>query len=82
MARSRRIYVVEHPHPVNCDPPHVVAAFTVKHELITWLSRQMDHPYYSEWNVYAVGDGWSQQPGETKCMSREIFEAAEAEAQT
>lgn len=40
MSRSQYVYVVEHPWPENADPPHVVAAFTVKYELAAWLKEQ------------------------------------------
>lgn len=48
MARASSIYiVVDH----NCEP---VAAFTVKHECITWLSEVPDS---SSFYVYIMGDG-------------------------
>lgn len=39
MARAYNIYIVQTLNP-NRVPQNVVAAFTVKHELETWLERQ------------------------------------------
>lgn len=55
MARSHCIYVVCHNNPLNPDPPYVIAAFTVKHELRTWLEK-CDHPYKHEFTTYRVMD--------------------------
>jgi hypothetical protein len=49
MARASSIYVVL-PYS-NLEP---VAAFTVKHECVTWLSRQVD---VDEFQVLTLGDG-------------------------
>jgi hypothetical protein len=38
MARSHSIYVVTRPVPFG-DDYNIVAAFTVKHELVTWLKK-------------------------------------------
>ena len=51
MARSRYIYIISHDAPQNMSAPHVIAAFTVKHELITWLEK-CDHHYKKEFSVY------------------------------
>jgi hypothetical protein len=56
MARSIYIYVVCHNNPLNPDPPHVKAAFTVKHEMIHWL-KNCDHYLKSEFVVYRMSDG-------------------------
>jgi hypothetical protein len=55
MARSVYIYVVCHDNPYNPNPPHIIAAFTVKHELQTWLEK-CDHQYKSEFSVWRVKD--------------------------
>lgn len=38
MPRAHTIYVVLHPAPA-CMDNHLIAAFTVKHELATWWNR-------------------------------------------
>jgi hypothetical protein len=52
MARSTRIYAV-------MDENHLRAAFTVKHELVTWLHTQTDKggllPF--TWGIIVVPDG-------------------------
>lgn len=60
MARSAYIYVVCHNAPQNPDPPHVISAFTVKHELITWMEK-CTHHYKSEFLIYRIKDNdWQQ----------------------
>jgi hypothetical protein len=54
MARSTYIYVVCHNTPMNSDPPYVIAAFTVKHELETWMEN-CDY-YKHELTVYRLKD--------------------------
>ena len=44
MPRSNVIYVVQ-------LSDHVVAAFTVKHELVTWLERQSEPFIHAVWRV-------------------------------
>lgn len=63
MARSSYIYVVEHAAPENTDPPHAVAAFTVKHELISWLQNvnSEDHPFFNEYTIYRFKDGTTER---------------------
>lgn len=55
MARSRYIYVVCWDAPQNMDAPHIIAAFTVKHEMQTWLSR-CTHEHRDEFAIYRVRD--------------------------
>ena len=53
MARSSRIYVVWY----ECmDGADIIAAFTVKHELVTWL-KALDHWEKDAYFVTAVPDG-------------------------
>jgi len=61
MARSTCVYVV-----VGAEDQIPAAGFTVKHELITWLSRQ---PKESEFEVWRCGDGLSQ--GAPRVMTTE-----------
>lgn len=51
MARSHSVWVVTHRDPSTAHP---IAAFTVKHELKTWLTRRRKLPLV--W-VYRLGDG-------------------------
>jgi hypothetical protein len=37
------------------DPPHIIAAFTVKHEMKTWMEK-CDRPHKDELRVYRVPD--------------------------
>ena len=55
MARSSYIYLVCHDAPATPDGPHVVAAFTVKHEMLSWMER-CTHRYKDEFNVYRTRD--------------------------
>ena len=77
MARSRYIYFVEWSWPWNEDPPHLIAAFTVKHELLSWWALHSN----AELGVYRVRDG--APPGDTNRydITREIKELIEEEAQ-
>jgi hypothetical protein len=54
MARSSYIYVIFH-HLWASDPGQPVVAFTVKHEMISWLTYNRD-----EWDtlrIFRVADG-------------------------
>ena len=54
MARSSYIYIV------TDAEKNILAAFTVKHELQTWIARQPSVEGYGFWRVH---DGlWSQFP--------------------
>lgn len=56
MARSSRIYVVvdnSDSEPISS----VIAAFTVKHELVSWLSTYRIAPNFSDWAVVTTKDG-------------------------
>lgn len=61
MARSTYVYVVEK----DWDDGHeVVAAFTVKHELVRWLKRntmQVGYKTFWEFRVKRVRDGVSSE---------------------
>lgn len=52
MARSENVYVVQE-NSSGLDPDMLIAAFTVKHELCTWLYRRYDRNIY----VTRVQDG-------------------------
>lgn len=53
MARSSYIYMVENP-----ESGAVLAAFTVKHECVSWLKYQRRHHYPLDvWTVMRVPDG-------------------------
>lgn len=54
MARATRIYLVVRHDYDGVDPQ---AAFTVKHEMITWLKRQPDT---TGWGVMSMPDGNNQ----------------------
>lgn len=54
MARSSYVYVV-----MDHDKP--VAGFTVKHELKTWLDRNLDERTASEYKVWRLSDGLYQR---------------------
>ena len=58
MARSHYIYLVwrgDRKFPRHFVRSHPVAAFTVKHELISWLEKCTD-PYKEEFKVYRIVD--------------------------
>jgi hypothetical protein len=55
MARAKSIYVVIDPTPM-LHLQHVIAAFTVKHELITWLRKNRHWTYL----ITKTGDGIRQ----------------------
>lgn len=52
MPRSSYIYVVIHPYP-GCSYRHLIAAFTVKHELVDWWKRY-DGSYQDEFEVWRI----------------------------
>ena len=54
MARSKTIYVVTRPVPFG-DDYNIVAAFTVKHELVTWL-KKFAHLYTDGISIAKVRD--------------------------
>ena len=60
MARSSYIYIVCHDAPENMDSPHVIAAFTVKHEMKTWMENS-DYTPKEELHVYRVPDNPSDE---------------------
>lgn len=63
MARSTKIYVVQNRWHT------VVGAFTVKHELITWLEERLGIDKYAKsWRVHSVDDGISQRPEAAKFL--------------
>lgn len=66
MARSRYIYIISHDAPQNMSAPHVIAAFTVKHELITWLEK-CDHHYKKEFSVYRIIDNDKGETYKSNC---------------
>lgn len=68
MARSHSIYVVVHPYPYPA-PDHIIAAFTVKHELVEWWER-CTHPSKGEFDVWRLRDGG----GKTTCITEEFSE--------
>ena len=53
MARSHCIYLIIHNIPDADDP--VIAAFTVKHECLTWLEN-CDHDYKHEFVIRRFRD--------------------------
>lgn len=59
MARSSYIYVVQ-----DGVSEHPLGAFTVKHELITWLSKRRAVAVLEDWfvAVYVDGPGQSGKP--------------------
>lgn len=52
MPRAHSIYVILHPAPA-CMDSHLIAAFTVKHELATWWDRckSVDKEEYEIWRI-------------------------------
>jgi len=55
MARSHRIYVVERAYGLT-EGPIVIAAFTVKHELASWLKRN-GTIIGSNYRIWSLPDG-------------------------
>lgn len=53
MARSSYIYIIVHAIP-DADEP-VIAAFTVKHECLSWLE-ECEHPYKRQFEVRRLKD--------------------------
>lgn len=76
MARSSYIYTVIYPAPQNCDPPHVIACFTVRHEAVTWC-RTCDRPELDSCEVWRFPDnppvGESDYSRDHCCGSVEKF---------
>jgi len=70
MARSTRVYVVRDPFLGDS-----IAGFTVKHELITWLTKS-DHPRRDELIIESLPDGrnWGQLPIKTFTVQELIGE--------
>lgn len=54
MARSTYIYVVTDARK------QILAAFTVKHELVSWLERQVSLTGHNVWRV--ADGGWARKP--------------------
>lgn len=66
MARSTYIYIVEE----HWDDGHrIVAAFTVKHELVTWLTRNTGRDF----RVIRVNDGISSVERITQMDIKELL---------
>jgi hypothetical protein len=57
MARSQYIYVVYRWDNINAEAGALVAAFTVKHELVTWLRRELSNAPWNSLGVARVRDG-------------------------
>lgn len=74
MARSSYIYAVCHNNPLNPDPPHIKAAFTVKCDLVNWFC-EVDDPHKDEYTMYRLFDGG--KPGVTNITGeiREIVQS-------
>lgn len=53
MARSKKIYLVSESNA------GIVAAFTVKHEMLTWIDRND-----GEYKLYTIPDGGGDRPKE------------------
>ncbi|MER7280385.1 hypothetical protein ABT369_38710 [Dactylosporangium sp. NPDC000244] len=54
MSRSNYVYIVQHP---TTQIP--LAAFTVKHELMSWITRRLaDDTLLPQTPVWRVRDGW------------------------
>lgn len=65
MARASAIWVIQ--EQIDYEQFDVLAAFTVKHELITWMKKHniTDDTIYS---IYKTGDGIWQTPTTTEWL--------------
>lgn len=61
MARAHSVWIVS---PASFDNP--IAAFTVKHELITWLTRMNAEGSYTDALIHVLHDG---HPGVLRTMT-------------
>ena len=68
MARSTYIYIVE-----NIEAGAVLAAFTVKHECVSWLRRQDKEYDLRRWIVMRVPDGQGFEHRDVPRWSAEGF---------
>lgn len=63
MARSKYVYIIFHEWSAK-NP--LIAAFTVKHELLTWLEK-CNHEHKEEFIVYRIPDNDYTELYETNC---------------
>jgi len=61
MARSAKIWAVI--DSFSTESPHIKAAFTVRHEMITWIEENWSGA--SEWEIWSFSDGLSRE--EPRC---------------
>ena len=63
MARASYIWIVTYAYP---DPDVILGAFTVKHELVTWLEKQDDPTRFLILHVadgnLSTSDSWANYP--------------------
>lgn len=68
MARAHSIWVIQERH--DYEIYHVVAAFTVRHELVTWMKKH--NITDSDYQIYKTGDGVWQEKLDTGWLDEPV----------
>ncbi len=62
MPRVQRIFIVVN-QAAKTTEEAIVATFTVKHEMLAWLDRRIEHDDFDDFEVYYSRDGLFQDSG-------------------